>query len=116
MGTDSFRSIVLSPPTAPNLSQFTDVSSVNPNPKIPVSRPNSPPPPPPPSVTSILLPIPTPMIQPPQYTLRDDQPLASSVIIQPQQSVPVYQSACKNNYSSCFCNLGGICHGPMQNY
>ena len=112
--TESSGSVVLSPPTAPNLSQFSDVVGVHPNPVIPVSRPKSPPPPPPNSITSVPCPIPTPMIQPPQYTLRDDQPLASSVIIQPQQSVP--QSACKNNYSSCFCNLGGICHGPMQNY
>ena len=112
--TESSGSVVLLPPTAPNLSQFSDVVGVHPNPVIPVSRPKSPPPPPPNSITSVPCPIPTPMIQPPQYTLRDDQPLASSVIIQPQQSVP--QSACKNNYSSCFCNLGGICHGPMQNY
>ena len=51
LSTDSSRSIVLSPPTAPNLSQFTDVSGVNSNPIIPVSRPKSPPPPPPNSIT-----------------------------------------------------------------
>ena len=114
--TESSGSVVLSPPTAPNLSQFSDVVGLQPNPVIPVIRPKSPPPPPPNSITSVPCPIPTPMILPPKYQLRDDQPLASSVIIQPQQSVPMYQSACKNNYSSCFCKHSGNCLGPMQNY
>ena len=60
--TDSFRSIVLSPPTAPNLSQFSDVVGVQPNPVIPVIHPKLPPPPPPNSITSVPCPIPTAMI------------------------------------------------------
>ena len=105
-------------PTAPNVSQFSNVIGMQPHPVHPVSRPVLPPPPLPNSQASVPLPIPTPMIQtpPPEYQLRADPPLASSMIMNPQQPVHTYQSACKNNFPSCFCKNSGKCVGPMQQY
>ena len=114
--TDTSSSSVIVP-TAPNVSQFSNDIGMHPHPVHPVSRSVLPPPPPPPnSQTSVPCPIPTPMIPPPKYQLREDLHLASSMVIQPQQPVPAYQSACKNNYSSCLCKNSGQCIGPMQKY
>ena len=115
--TESSSSVIVPSPTAPNVSQFSDNIGMQPHPVHPVIRPMLPPPPPPPNSTaSVPCPIPTPMTLPPKYQLKEDPPLASSMIIHPQQPVPTYQSACKNNYSSCFCKNSGQFIGPMQKY